>query len=59
MRNPWGMFTWNGPWCDTWSGWNESSRRILLPDGPEPGAFWMPFLDFMQRFDSVSLKSNL
>uniref|UniRef100_A0A0R3RUI1 Calpain catalytic domain-containing protein n=1 Tax=Elaeophora elaphi TaxID=1147741 RepID=A0A0R3RUI1_9BILA len=55
LRNPWGSFTWNGPWCDTWSGWDESSRRILLPDGPEAGAFWMPFLDFMQRFDSVEV----
>ncbi|VIO99042.1 calpain D, putative [Brugia malayi] len=55
LRNPWGSFTWNGPWCDTWSGWDETSRRILLPDGPEAGAFWMPFLDFMQRFDSVEV----
>uniref|UniRef100_A0A1I7VXM9 Calpain D n=1 Tax=Loa loa TaxID=7209 RepID=A0A1I7VXM9_LOALO len=55
LRNPWGSFTWNGPWCDTWSGWDESSRRILLPDGPEAGAFWMPFVDFMQRFDSVEV----
>uniref|UniRef100_A0A915PW01 Calpain catalytic domain-containing protein n=1 Tax=Setaria digitata TaxID=48799 RepID=A0A915PW01_9BILA len=55
LRNPWGSFTWNGPWCDTWSGWDESSRQILLPDGPEAGAFWMPFLDFMQRFDSVEI----
>ncbi|CAG9531009.1 unnamed protein product [Cercopithifilaria johnstoni] len=55
LRNPWGTFTWNGPWCDTWSGWDESSRRILLPNGPEPGAFWIPFLDFVQRFDSVEV----
>uniref|UniRef100_A0A2K6WE65 Calpain catalytic domain-containing protein n=1 Tax=Onchocerca volvulus TaxID=6282 RepID=A0A2K6WE65_ONCVO len=55
LRNPWGAFTWNGPWCDTWSGWDEYSRRILLPDGPEAGAFWMPFADFMQRFDSVEV----
>ncbi|VDK85153.1 unnamed protein product [Litomosoides sigmodontis] len=55
LRNPWGTFTWNGPWCDTWAGWDESSRRVLLPDGPEEGAFWMPFLDFMQRFDSVEV----
>ncbi|MCP9264424.1 Calpain-D [Dirofilaria immitis] len=55
LRNPWGSFTWNGPWCDTWSGWDASSRRILLPDGPEAGAFWMPFADFMQRFDSVEV----
>ncbi|VBB26740.1 unnamed protein product [Acanthocheilonema viteae] len=55
LRNPWGTFTWNGPWCDTWSGWDESSRRILLPHGPEAGAFWMPFQDFMQRFDSVEV----
>lgn len=56
LRNPWGSFTWNGPWCDKWAGWDEQSRRALLPNGPESGAFWMPFRDFMHRFDSVSFK---
>lgn len=55
LRNPWGSFTWNGPWCDNWPHWDESSRRVLLPNGPEAGAFWMPFQDFMFRFDSVEV----
>ncbi|VDM98268.1 unnamed protein product [Thelazia callipaeda] len=55
LRNPWGSFTWNGSWCDTWQGWDSYSRRILLPNGPESGAFWMPYSDFIKRFDSVEV----
>lgn len=55
LRNPWGTFVWNGDWSDTWSGWTSRSRAALLPSGTEAGAFWMPFQEFLRRFDSVDV----
>lgn len=55
LRNPWGTFVWNGDWSDRWAGWTSHSRSILLPNGPEAGAFWMPFDQFLHHFDSVEV----
>uniref|UniRef100_A0A0N5AUF7 Calpain catalytic domain-containing protein n=1 Tax=Syphacia muris TaxID=451379 RepID=A0A0N5AUF7_9BILA len=55
LRNPWGAFVWKGDWSDNWSGWNDHSRAVLLPNGFESGAFWMPYDQFLRHFDSVEV----
>eukprot|EP01043_Picozoa_sp_COSAG02_P041727 COSAG02_NODE_3483_length_6667_cov_3.667174_4_plen_682_part_00 len=61
LRNPWGKFEWNGPWCDSDPRWTTEARsacqmasshdRNLLDDG----AFYMNLEDFKSYFCSVGV----
>uniref|UniRef100_A0A914WD44 Calpain 15 n=1 Tax=Plectus sambesii TaxID=2011161 RepID=A0A914WD44_9BILA len=55
LRNPWGQFVWKGAWSDKSELWTPELRRVLMPDGPQSGVFWMPFEEFCYFFDSVDI----
>ncbi|GMT16036.1 hypothetical protein PFISCL1PPCAC_7333, partial [Pristionchus fissidentatus] len=56
LRNPWGRRVWIGDWSDNWSGWPADLKRRLLPPGEHsPGAFWMPYADFLLHFYRLEL----
>lgn len=53
LRNPWGRFSWTGPWSDDWPNWPPHLKRELCPQQAEDGFFWMDFSDFI-RLRSLS-----
>lgn len=48
LRNPWGRFSWTGPWSDNWPNWSPQLKRELCAQRAEDGLFWMDFLDFVR-----------
>lgn len=48
LRNPWGRFSWTGPWADDWPNWPPHLKRELCAQRAEDGLFWMDFWDFIR-----------
>eukprot|EP01043_Picozoa_sp_COSAG02_P040741 COSAG02_NODE_3319_length_6948_cov_2.445759_2_plen_771_part_00 len=61
LRNPWGKFEWNGPWCDSDPRWTTEVRslcRMAAKKGGthlDDGAFYMNIEDFKTYFCSVGV----
>lgn len=61
LRNPWGKFEWNGPWCDSDPRWTPETRSFCRmaaqKDGKhlDDGAFYMNLEDFKTFFCSVGV----
>ena len=54
LRNPWGVFTWNGDYCDTSSKWTPQLKEAVQFE-VTPGAFWMTFEDFRSFFHEITI----
>nr|CAB3266475.1 calpain-15 [Phallusia mammillata] len=57
LRNPWGLFSWQGDWSDGSSLWrqNQYLERRLQPYRGGDGTFWMTIEDMIKYFDSVDI----
>ena len=57
MRNPWGDENeWKGKWCDTSDAWTAELReQYKMVESKPDGRFFMPFSDFLENFEQVSL----
>lgn len=57
MRNPWGdMNEWNGRWGDDSEAWTPVLRkRYKIKEATPDGRFFMPFEDYLDYFDHISV----
>ena len=53
LRNPWGKTVWKGQFGEGSAAWGPALVSAL--GKPEPGAFWMQYHDFLQRFMEVDV----
>lgn len=54
LRNPWGVFEWNGDWSNNSPLWTEEIKRGLnIKNGFEEGTFWMIEKDFNRYFTTL------
>ncbi|XP_050682748.1 calpain-D [Leptidea sinapis] len=56
LRNPWGHYTWRGPWAQGCPRWNDNIRRHLPPASDrDQGVFWISFDDVLKYFDCIDI----
>lgn len=56
LRNPWGMFEWQGDWGDNSPLWTPTLREKLGAQAiVDDGTFWMSFDDFCKYFYSSNI----
>ncbi|KRT83111.1 Peptidase, partial [Oryctes borbonicus] len=58
LRNPWGLFEWNGPWsdcCTQWDSVTEEDKKALGVCVNEEGEFWMSFEDFERNYVRIEI----
>jgi len=55
VRNPWGRGEWTGAWSDGAPEWDQHPEVTaeLNPEEKEDGAFWMPWENFMEQYQTV------
>ncbi|KAM0134320.1 hypothetical protein ACHAO1_005715 [Botrytis cinerea] len=53
VKNPWGETEWNGPWSDGSKEWTPEALHILNHKFGNEGIFWMPYEDFLNRYDEI------
>ncbi|KAF7949106.1 hypothetical protein EAE96_008276 [Botrytis aclada] len=53
VKNPWGETEWNGPWSDGSKEWTPDSLHALNHRFGNEGIFWMPYEDFLDRYDEI------
>ena len=55
IRNPWGVFEWEGRWSDNSDEWTEEMIEEFEPVLEDnDGSFWMCLEDFIQKFRAVN-----
>ncbi|XP_062872593.1 calpain-2 catalytic subunit-like [Trichomycterus rosablanca] len=57
LRNPWGMFEWNGAWSDKSKEWDQilPEQKSKLAYSADDGEFWMSYLDFIKHFSLLQI----
>lgn len=58
LRNPWGIFEWNGDWSDKsdlWSKYPGVSLEIGKPSVKDDGIFYMSWEDFIKNFSRIGI----
>ncbi|CAH4000476.1 unnamed protein product [Pieris brassicae] len=57
LRNPWGHYTWRGPWAHGCPRWTEHVRRQLpvCTADRDQGVFWISFEDVLKYFDCIDI----
>jgi hypothetical protein len=56
LRNPWGVFEWNGDWSDSSDRWTPELMDFICPDiKMGDGNFWMSYEDFLDNFDVLTV----
>lgn len=53
VKNPWGETEWNGPWSDGSKEWTSDALTALDHKFGNEGIFWMPYEDFLNRYDQI------
>jgi Calpain family cysteine protease len=53
VKNPWGETEWNGPWSDGSKEWTAEAIKALGYTFGNEGIFWMPYENFLERFDEI------
>lgn len=53
LKNPWGGIEWTGPWSDGSREWTAQALQDLNYKFGNEGVFWMPYVDFLQRFPQI------
>lgn len=60
LRNPWGIFEWNGEWSNNSPLWTEEMKHGLnIKNGFEEGTFWMIESDFNHYFTNITVSSPI
>ena len=57
LRNPWGYQEWNGDWSDDSLLWTPQLKDEVELIEKDDGVFWIPFRDFMKRFESAAFSA--
>lgn len=56
IRNPWGVFEWNGDWSPISTKWSKAAIKQLSPELEEDdGTFWMNLTDFYKYFTALNI----
>jgi Ca2+-binding EF-hand superfamily protein len=53
IRNPWGVYEWNGRWSDGSQEWTPELHKELNYEFSDDGEFWMEFSDFCGIFSKI------
>ena len=53
VKNPWGRTEWNGPWSDGSKEWSAEALTKLHYTFGDDGIFWIPYEDFLRRYDRI------
>ena len=62
LKNPWGLRSWQGAWCDGHSKWHDHPEvndklrphsQDISEDGVYEGYFFMEFSDFCEYYNTV------
>ena len=53
VKNPWGRTEWNGPWSDGSKEWTAEALKELQFTFGDDGIFWIPYEDFLRRYDRI------
>lgn len=53
VKNPWGRTEWNGPWSDGSKEWTAKALNELHYTFGDDGIFWIPYEDFLRRYDRI------
>lgn len=54
IKNPWGESEWSGPWSDGSKEWTPEALKDLEFQFGDDGIFWMPYEDFLMRYDVLN-----
>jgi calpain-15 len=55
LRNPWGLFDWEGEWSVNSPLWKETIVNEVKPNlSGEDNAFWMSWRNFLENFETVT-----
>lgn len=55
LRNPWGIFEWNGDYSHNSKKWTPELIKELRPDDIDDGSFWISYKHFLENYEILNL----